>query len=364
MFLDPLLIQHVLFGQDFFTKILFNSFNLMFCWCPRLERSGAVFVLLLVFCSLLVLVPEIGVVKADTTVYIRPNGEVESTDLIERNGDVYTFTGNIYAPIVIERNNIIIDGAGYTLEGTKFWDAINLTTNNVTVKNIHIIDWGSGILGAYNNNTISGNVITGCRYGIKIYADEYRIIGNHIANNGEGIRLHGGLNMVSQNNIANNSVGLIIFGYASRLENVITENRIAHNEKGMYVLWNQMGIYQKIYLNSFINNTQQIFIPSPFFGTTENPIEVSKIASSTWNNGSEGNYWSDYNGADNDGDGVGDTPYVIDEVDTDSYPLMAPVGIATVPEFSSGSPLLTMLLSVTLTTIIYRRSHKPKQRKE
>jgi nitrous oxidase accessory protein NosD len=319
-----------------------------------LEKSGATFILLLVFGSLLVSFPEIGVVKADTTVYIKPDGEIKSTGLIERNGDVYTFTGNIYAPVVIERNNIILDGDSYTLEGSTIGVAINLTTSNVTVKNINIMDWHTGILGAYNNNTILGNKITGCSYGIKIYADEYRIIGNQLADNGEGIRLHGGLNLISQNNIANNGVGLMILGYASRVENIITENMVAYNENGMYIVWNQMGICEKIYRNSFIDNSQQILIPSPFVGTAENPIGVTKIASSTWNNGSEGNYWSDYKGTDNDGDGVGDMPYVIDEVDTDGYPLMAPVGFATVPEFPSWI-ILPLFLFITLCAVATKK---------
>jgi parallel beta-helix repeat protein len=43
-----------------------------------------------------------------------------------------------------------------------------------------------------------------------------------------------------------------------------------------------------------------------------------------WDNGypSGGNYWSDYNGTDSDGDGIGDIPYIIDENNTDNYPLM------------------------------------------
>ncbi|MGD8544675.1 MAG: hypothetical protein PVH12_00745 [Candidatus Bathyarchaeota archaeon] len=40
--------------------------------------------------------------------------------------------------------------------------------------------------------------------------------------------------------------------------------------------------------------------------------------------GREGNYWSDYNGSDIDGDGIGDSPYIINENNTDNYPLMEP----------------------------------------
>jgi nitrous oxidase accessory protein NosD len=36
----------------------------------------------------------------------------------------------------------------------------------------------------------------------------------------------------------------------------------------------------------------------------------------------KGNYWSDYTGIDNDGDGFGDTPYIIDANNQDNYPLM------------------------------------------
>lgn len=48
---------------------------------------------------------------------------------------------------------------------------------------------------------------------------------------------------------------------------------------------------------------------------------------SVWDSGSEGNYWSDYNGTDSDGDGIGDTPYIIDSNNVDNYPLMNPYWI-------------------------------------
>jgi len=61
-------------------------------------------------------------VKAIETIYIRANGSIyPSTPLIQRNGDLYTLTGNIGSSadgIVILRNNVTLDGAGYTLQGS------------------------------------------------------------------------------------------------------------------------------------------------------------------------------------------------------------------------------------------------------
>ena len=46
-----------------------------------------------------------------------------------------------------------------------------------------------------------------------------------------------------------------------------------------------------------------------------------------WDNNypSGGNFWRNYNGTDLDNDGIGDSPYMIDENNTDHYPLMEPL---------------------------------------
>jgi len=77
-----------------------------------------------------------------------------------------------------------------------------------------------------------------------------------------------------------------------------------------------------IYYNNFLNNTRQVYD----FSWDPPPVPPSR---NTWDEGypSGGNYWSDYSGVDkksgtnqdrHGSDGIGDTPYVIDENNQDN----------------------------------------------
>jgi parallel beta-helix repeat protein len=91
---------------------------------------------------------------------------------------------------------------------------------------------------------------------------------------------------------------------------LIKENTIKKNGYyGVYVAFCGNTLYH----NNFIRNTIQAFD-----ATGEN----------TWDNGYPcgGNYWSDYTGVDADEDGIGDTPYAINESSFDYYPLIHPYG--------------------------------------
>jgi hypothetical protein len=80
-----------------------------------------------------------------------------------------------------------------------------------------------------------------------------------------------------------------------------------------------------LYDNNFLDNTWQV-------NTEKNETVSSAGMNFTrslnhggfFDNGEVGNYWSNYVGEDANGDGVGDTPYIIDENRSDHYPLMQP----------------------------------------
>ena len=67
---------------------------------------------------LLIFIFHTGLVRANGIIYIRADGSVEGTDKILKDGDLYTFTDNIInQSIIVEKDNVVVDGAGYTLGG-------------------------------------------------------------------------------------------------------------------------------------------------------------------------------------------------------------------------------------------------------
>jgi hypothetical protein len=92
----------------------------------------------------------------------------------------------------------------------------------------------------------------------------------------------------------------------------------------------RIGTNNSFYHNVFVNNSVNIYF-------------YNKVVASGnfWDNSSQGNYWSDYTGIDINEDGVGDTPYTINSLNKDNYPLMIPFAIPsiTVPLPTYDSPL-------------------------
>lgn len=262
---------------------------------------------------------------ADGIIYIRADGLIEGTDKLQRIGNVYTLTDNIKASIRVEKDDIVVDGAGYIIEGIGSGTGIDLTyRKNVTISNIEIREFEVGIyLQSSSNNSISGSTLTANSWwGIFIYRDSNNntISGNFLTNNVNGISLD------------------------NSNHNRIIRNTLMNNENGIsFIVSNNNSIYD----NNFINNTKQVFDI-----IWENPGVPWDLSMNIWNNSTTGNYWNDYTGIDNNGDGIGDTPQIIGENNQDNYPLMEPIEI---PEFPSWTPLLVLSVAVVAVTVVYKR---------
>jgi parallel beta-helix repeat protein len=309
----------------------------------------------------------IQIVKAYETIYINADGSISpsTAPIFSTDKITYTLTGNITADadgIVIERDNIVLDGAGYTVQGpwVSFSVGIDLTgRSNVTVNNITVRNFSYGIwLDSSSNITLSGNNVTrNSDSGIQLDSSSDNVLsGNNVtANYWEGITLYRSSdNILSGNNITTNKAYGIWLKYSSNITlsgnnvtgingyGILLESSSNSTLSGNNVTGNNEGIELDsssnnfIFLNNFVNNTNQAYTD----GLANN-----------WHFGSMGNYWSDYltkypNATETDGLGVWNTPYVIDANNTDHYPLTVPYAI--IPEFPS---LLILPLFIVATVL-------------
>jgi parallel beta-helix repeat protein len=341
------------------------------------------------------------------TIYIRANGAVDpSFAPILNNGNIlYTFDDNIRGSIVVQRNNIVINGAGHNLEYAGNLTGIDLSgRSNVTVKNLTIEGFTDGILiqpypDAHNNtimenkitnntngirlwwnsynNTISGNAITKNVLGVNSdYTNQTTIFGNSIADNNYGLFLddfHFGT--IFKNNIGNNSVCGVRIQWSSQ-NNRISENRISNNKDGVSIDGAPSNI---IFRNIIANNNGTGLLLNRFNGgnISENKIITNNLGISllyslnnliyhnnlednkvqavatpgyvnAWNDSypSGGNYWTPNSFVDKNHDEIGDTPYYIIANNTDYYPLMnaypsLPITLTGITVISGGSGYTT-----------------------
>ena len=252
--------------------------------------SGILLTLLLV--SVFVLAFNIQPVRAQGTIYIRADGSIDPpTAPVQRNGDVYTLTGDISSDadgIVIERDNIVLDGAGFTIQGSG--NGISLTgISNVTIRNTNIEDFYAGIWldsssnydivsgnnittntyygislhDSCNYNSINGNDITNNEYGIWLYSSSNSSISGNIITNGYfGIWLNSSSNYnnMSGNNIGNNfDKGIALESSSSY--NIVNGNNLTNNWTGIHLNSSSNNI---LIGNDIVNNTIGISLDSSF----------------------------------------------------------------------------------------------------
>ena len=185
-----------------------------------------------------------------------------------------------------------------------------LCRNNVISKN-SIIEAYNGIFAASVNGTmVSENIMMHVTN--PIYAGKNAQITNNQLFNGENAISIDSYSTISGNLISNFTGGMFISGFQSS----ITQNTVANctypialsGSNDNYPLDNNT-----LYHNNFVNNTQPLLL-----------IDNASLSLTNWDNGAQGNFWSNYNGTDSNGDGIGDTGYVLGGNFTDRYPLMQP----------------------------------------
>jgi len=203
-------------------------------------------------------------------------------------GDIIQVSSGIYYENLFIDKSLTLVGQNKidtVIIGNGLWDSViqaNFTTVNIS--GFTIANGTNGImLETCTKSTIKDNNVNAQIRGIWLY--------------------HSHNNTVIDNVILENGwVGIVLCGRSS--DNLVMRNTIENKTIGMELT----GRGNFIYHNNFINNKNQTLMTESF--------------NNTWNNSLEGNYWSIYEGKDENQDGIGDTPYIIDGNNQDNYPLM------------------------------------------
>ncbi len=258
----------------------------------------------------------------------------------------------------MERDDIVLDGAGHTLQGTGNETGISLTSrSNVTINNLQITGFSIGILlnssntviisennitnndGGVNlfnssDNSLSLNTLSNNEYGAMLDSSSCNntVCENNIARNGQwgvGLWSQSNCNSLLQNTIADNGYGIWL--WSSSDNNTISGNSITANGEGGIWLWISssyniivgnditannwygIGLWSQSNCNSLLQNTiadnaygiefwdqsSSNAVYHNNFVANQKQVQIFN-SSNLFDNGypSGGNYWSDYVGND------------------------------------------------------------------
>lgn len=301
-------------------------------------KAKALFIFLCLFSMLFLTEHNFSVDAVDNLIYVPDDySTIQEAINYANPGDViFVREGTYFEHVVINKSVSLIGESVYStiIDGSGVGSVVRITIGNVNIRGFTIRGSGSqpydsGITVDHCNKVnISSNIITENQCGISLHSCTKIMISNNTiySNINHGIILYySSDNVIHRNTIIDNCDGICFYASA---KNILSSNNISLNDNygiSLYyssnnrifanniILNDDSGIYltldsdkNTIYHNNFINNTLQVWSDSVNF----------------WENGNEGNYWSDYEGKDLNADGIGDTPYSINNVNRDNHPLM------------------------------------------
>ncbi|MGB9778264.1 MAG: right-handed parallel beta-helix repeat-containing protein [Candidatus Bathyarchaeales archaeon] len=226
----------------------------------------------------------VNISKANTTIFILPDGSIDPpTVSILRTEEIYSLLDNIHAEIVIQKNNIILDGANFKLEGDR---ALNSTgvylsnVSNVVVKRINVSGFFCAIrVNSSEGCTITENNITNSDFGLRIeYSTENIVSKNNFENLWCGVNVaYSQKTQIFDNTLSTSEYGIILDWSA---ENVIARNNFTDNGSNINLAWSTNNdITRNILIGKAKSSWQGIRLHSSSYNIiSENRIESTLYA--------------------------------------------------------------------------------------
>jgi len=308
-------------------------------------------------------------VSAPTAIHFISNfqyGTIQEAINAATPGETIIIPAGIYQETIIVNKTLTIlgkDKLHTIIQKNDATDIVKIVANNVYFSNFTVRNGIHGITVTSSNNTITENVAFNNSIGIHLNKTSHNIVSNNLINKtnthpGSGIFLNGSTNnLLSNNRILESGEGIYLRGSSN---NTVIRNWLTNNSKTGICLMKAekptdyniirdniieegacYGIdFWSVKYNVIINNTLKYNGNSFMVSYSNNntiyhntiinkPTQIpvySIYSQNNWDNGFEGNYWSNYKWTEFDEFGIGTKPYNTSRnpIDQDGFPLRSP----------------------------------------
>jgi nitrous oxidase accessory protein len=229
-------------------------------------------------------------------------GAVPDSDVFSISSSNVTVEGFYIegGPSAVERQE-----AGIYLDGVQ---SCSLSNNTLILNDVGIL------LSGAQKNYVGRNLVSFGSKGISLVNSKANILSNNlIVANSQGILLNNSVNNTLVNNTAGSNAIGIFMGTSQ-------ENKLAYNiiSKNSYGISGQNAQFNSLFNNSlYLNDIGVDLNESSNNAIYENEfinfLNAVDNGNNIWNSTEAGNYWDNYAGNDTDGNGIGDTPYIVNE---------------------------------------------------
>jgi parallel beta-helix repeat protein len=291
------------------------------------------------------------------------------------NGHTVLVDDKTYYEHVTVNKAVRLHGAsqkGTIIDGNGTGYVVSLVVSGAEMAGFTVQNGAQGIyLHDAQNASATENRVLNCSYaGIFVHGcSRCRIADNTVTSaDMAGIYLWESVEILIENNtITNASHGIYLL--VNSTNDIISKNSIHTSPQGIVcsINCNNNAIVANMITGSTVGGISMggAHNNTIYHNNLFNSIQVFSYEGSSnfWDDGAEGNFWKDYTGSDLDKDGIGDTPYTIDEKNRDNHPLMGVFSDFNIT-WEEQTYNVDIISNFTVSDFSFSAVHEPDLRKE